>query len=77
MKTFDDIRKVAKDWKFGDVVELTLEREGKEVILPVTLGGKFKEPPLESDIIDVTIAKNEDTTDSQRAIWSGILGNSR
>ena len=77
VKTFDDIRKVAKDWKFGDVVALTLEREGKEVILPVTLGGKFKEPPLESDIIDVTIAKNEDTTDSQRAIWSGILGNSR
>ena len=29
VKTFDDIRKVAKDWKSGDVVELTLEREGR------------------------------------------------
>ena len=76
VKTFGDIRKVARDWKFGDVVELTLEREGKEVILPVTLGGRFKEPPLESDIIDVTITRRRDRTDFQRSIWSGILCNS-
>ena len=31
VKFFDDIRKVAKDWKSGDVVELTLEREGEEL----------------------------------------------
>ena len=76
VKTFDDIRKAARDWKFGDVVELTLEREGKEVILPVTLGGRFKEPPLASDIIDVAITRRRDRTDFQRSIWSGILCNS-
>ena len=55
VKFFDDIRKVAKDWKSGDVVELTLEREGEEIILPVTLGGDTsKRPPLEAGIIDVT-----------------------
>ena len=49
VKTFDDIRKVAKDWKSGDVAKLTLEREGKEIILPVTLGGDpFEKPPLET-----------------------------
>ena len=75
VKTFDDIRKAAKDWKSGDVVKLALEREGKEIILPVTLGGDPSEkPPLEAGIIDVTITKRTDRTDLQRAIWSGILG---
>ena len=75
VKTFDDIRKVAKDWKSGDVVKLTLKREGKEIILPVTLGGDPSEkPPLETGPIDVTLTKRTDRTDSQRAIWSGILG---
>ena len=75
VKTFDDIRKIAKDWRSGDVVELTLEREGEEIILPVTLGGDTsKRPPLEAGIIDVTITKKADSTDLQRAIWLGILG---
>ena len=78
VKTFDDIRKAAKDWKSGDVVELTLEREGKEIILPVTLGGDAsKSPPLEVDTIDVTITKRADSTDSQHAVLAGILGGSR
>ena len=73
--TFDDIRKVARDWKSGDVVELTLEREGEEVTRPVTLGGDTsKKPPLEADTIDVTITKRADSTDAQRAILAGILG---
>ena len=76
VKFFDDIRRAAKEWKPGDVVELTLEREGKEIILPVTLGGDAsKKPPLEAGPIDVTITKKTDRTESQRAIWSGILGN--
>ena len=76
VKTFGDIRKVAKDWKPGDVVELTLEREGEEIILPVTLGGDAsKEPPLEAGPIDVSITKRTDSTDFQRLIWSGMLGN--
>ena len=75
VKTFDDIRKAAKDWKPGDVVKLTLEREGEEIILPVTLGGDAsKKPPLEAGPIDVTITKSADNTESQRTIWSGILG---
>ena len=78
VRTFDDIRRVAKDWKVGDVVELTLQRVGAEIILPVTLGGDTsKSPPLEADTIDVTITKRTEMSDSQRAIWSGMLGNSR
>ena len=78
VKTFDDIRKAAKEWKPGDVVELILEREGEEVTLPVILkGDTSKKPPLEADTIDVTITKSADNTESQRAIWSGMLGNSR
>ena len=74
VKFFDDIRKIAKDWRSGDVVELTLKREGKEIILPITLAGDTsKRPPLETGIIDVTITKRTDNTDLQRAIWSGIL----
>ena len=76
VRTSDDIRKAAMDWKSGDVVELTLEREGEEIILPVTLGGDAsKSPPLEADTIDVTITKRTERSDLQRAIWSGILGN--
>ena len=76
VKFFDDIRKAAKDWKPGDLVELTLEREGKEIILPVTLGGDAsKEIPLEAGPIDVTLTKRTDSTESQCAIWSGMLGN--
>lgn len=74
VKTRDDIRRAAKDWRSGDVVELTLEREGEEIVLPVTLeGDASKEPPLESDVIDVTITKRTDSTESQRSIWSEIL----
>ncbi len=75
VKMFDDIRRVAKNWKSGNVVELTLEREGEEIILPVTLAGDTsKKPPLEADTIDVTITKRADSTDSQHAILTGILG---
>ena len=75
VKTFDDIRKVAKDWKSGDAVTLNLKREDKEIILPITLSGDAsKKPPLDTGVIDVTITKSEDSTESQRAIWLGILG---
>ncbi|MDE0011220.1 MAG: sigma-70 family RNA polymerase sigma factor [Candidatus Poribacteria bacterium] len=78
VKTFKDIREVAKDWKSGDVVALTLKRNGGEVILPVTLGGDAsKGPPLDAGNIDVTIRKREDSTELERSVLSGILGNSR
>ena len=78
VKTFEDIRKVAKDWKSGDVVQLTLVREDEEIVLPVTLrGDASKKPPLEADTIDVTITKRAERSDLQHAIWSGMLGNSR
>ena len=78
VETFDDIRQVAVDWKSGDVVALTLEREGEEIILPVTLGGDTsKGPPLEAGPIDVTITKKVDSTAPQRAILTGILGGHR
>ena len=75
VKFFDDIRKTAKDWKPGDVVELTLQREGENVNLPITLAGDpSKSLPLEPGPIDVTITKKADSTESQRAIWAGMLG---
>ena len=77
VKTFDDIRRVAKDWRSGDVIELTLDRDGEEIILPITLGGTSEKPPLETGIIDVTIRRRENSTEAQQAIWSGILGNSQ
>ena len=77
VRFFDDIRKVAKDWKPGDVVELTLERAGEEITLPITLAGDPSEkPPMEPGPIDVSITKSADRTALQRAIWSGMLGNS-
>ena len=75
VKFFDDIRKVAKDWKPGDVVEITVERKGENVTLPITLAGDPSEsPPLEPGPIDVSITKRADSTALQRAIWSGMLG---
>ena len=75
VKTFDDIRNAAKDWKPGDMVELTVERGGENVTLPITLTGDPSEsPPLEPGPIDVTITKRADCTELQRTIWSGILG---
>ena len=75
VKFFDDIRKIAKDWKPGDVVELTVERDGENVNLPITLAGDPSEsPPLEPGPIDVSITKRVDSTTLQRDIWAGILG---
>ena len=72
--TFSDIGKVAKGWKSGDEVVLTLERGGKKITLLVTLGGTSGQLPLEADIVAVTITKGADGTALQRDIWSGILG---
>ena len=78
VKFFDDIRKVSKDWKPGDVVELTVEREGENVPLPITLAGDPSEsPPLEPGPIDVSIRKRADCTELQRTIWSDMVGNVR
>ena len=78
VKTFKDIREVAKDWRSGDVVALTLKRKGEGIILPVTLGGDAsKRLPLEAGNIDVTIRKREDGTELERSILFGILGNGR
>ena len=75
--TFNDIGKVAKGWKSGDEVVLTLERGSKEITLSVTLGGTSGQPPLETGIVAVTITKRRDSTDAQHAIFSGILGGSQ
>ena len=58
------------------MVELTLERAGEYVTLPITLAGDPSEkPPMEPGPIDVSITKSADRTALQRAIWSGMLGN--
>ena len=74
VKTFNGIRDAAKDWKGGDVIKLTLARNGEEITLPVTLGGPSDKIPMEAADIDVTITKKADNTELQRAIWSGMLG---
>lgn len=56
------------------MVELTLKREGKEITLSVTLEGTSEKPLLEADIVDITITERTDRTNSQCAIWAGILG---
>ncbi len=77
MTTFDDVRRVAKDWKCGDVVALTLERKDEEITLPTTLGGMPGKPPHEAASINIAITQKPDSTEAQRAIWAGILGNNR
>ena len=77
VKTFNDIRDAAKDWKGGDIIKLTLERKGEEITLPVTLGGPSEKPPMEAKDIEVTITKRADSTDLQRSILAGILGSSQ
>ncbi len=74
VKTFNDIRKVAKDWKIGDKVELTLERKGEKITLPIKLGGTSDKPPMVFSGVNVTITKKENSTNAQRAILAAILG---
>ena len=77
VKTFNDIRDAAKEWKGGDIIKLTLERNGEEITLPVTLGGPSEKPPMEAKDVDVTITKRADSTDFQRSVLAGILGSRR
>jgi predicted metalloprotease with PDZ domain len=77
VKTFDDIRRLAKDWNSGDIVTLTLERDGKEIILPTTLGGMSGKPPHEAVSVNINITPKIDRTEAQRVIWTGILGHNQ
>ena len=77
VNTFNDVRGVAKDWGTGDVVELTLERDGETITLPVTLGGTSEKPPIGLDLASVSISKMADSTNFQRAILSSILGDNQ
>ncbi|MBI1930366.1 PDZ domain-containing protein [Candidatus Poribacteria bacterium] len=80
VKTFEDMRRAAKDWKVEDPVELTLLRKGEKVTVTVTLGGtpeKYKTHEKHRTTqreVSVTITQRMDITDSQQAILSGILG---
>ena len=77
VNSFSGMAKLTKDWKSGDVVALTLERGGEKITFPVTLGGTSEKLPIEEGAVSVAISKSADSTDSQRAILSGILGDSR
>lgn len=71
VKTFDDMRRAARGWKSDDEVELTILRKGKRIKIPVILGGTATSVG-ERDV-SVTITKRKNTTESQRAILSGVL----
>ena len=77
VKTFKDITKVAKDWNIDDRVELTLERKGEKITLPIKLDGTSDKPPMVFSGVNVTIAKKENSTNAQRAILTALLGYSR
>ena len=77
VNSFSGMAKLAKDWKSGDVVALTLERNGEKITLPVTLGGTAEELPIEVGAMSVTISIGADSTDFQRAILAGILGDNQ
>ena len=77
VKTFNDLRRLAKDWNAGDLVALTLQRNGEEIIMSITLGGTTEELPMEIENVNVILTKRADSTDSQRAIWTDILGSRR
>ena len=77
VSSFSGMAKLVKDWKSGDVVELTLERSGETITLPVTLGGTVEGLPIEEGVVSVAISKSADSTDFQRSILDGILGDSR
>ena len=73
---FEDIAKLAKDWHSGDVVELTIGRSDTEITRSVTLGGTSEKPPLDAGLVDVTVTKRANSTAAQRAVLTGILGES-
>ena len=77
VRTFNDVRNAAKDWKGGDVIKLRLERNGEKITLPITLGGPSEKPPMEAKDVGVTITKRADSTDFQRSVLAGILGSSQ
>ena len=77
VNSFSGMAKLAKDWKSGDVVKLTLERGGETITLPVTLGGTAEELPIEEGVVSVAISKSADSIGFQRSILDGILGSRR
>ena len=77
VKTFNDLRRLAKDWNAGDVVALTLQRKDEEIIMSITSSGTTEKPPMEIENVNVTLTKRADSTDSQRAIWADILESRR
>ena len=77
VNSFSDIAKLAKRWKSGDAVVLTLERDGETITRPVTLGGTSEELPIEEGVVSVAVSKSADSTDFQRSILAGILGSRR
>lgn len=77
VNSFSDMAKLTKGWKSGDVVELTLERSGETITLPVTLGGTAGELPIEEGVVSVAISKSADSTGFQRSILAGMLDSLR
>ena len=76
IRTSKELRKLAKEWKSGDVLELTygeLEQDDKYKTEQVTLSGILENPPTMPEV-SVRITKMEKITELQRAILAGILG---
>jgi hypothetical protein len=73
VETFKDLQRIAKDWKPGDKIELTLKRNHVQMTMDITLGGEGQEVPLEREV-NVSLEKKSQLNNSQRAILSGIIG---
>ena len=69
-----ELRKIAKEWKSGDAIELTYieTEEDNYVTKPVTLDELPVNPPTTPEIV-VQITENKQMTKLQRAIFTDIL----
>ena len=71
---YKELRKIAKEWKSGDIVELTYTETGEDgyVTKPVTIGELPVNPPTTPEIV-VQITESAEMTKLQRDILTDIF----
>jgi predicted metalloprotease with PDZ domain len=74
VKTHDDIRNIAENWKSGNQVTLTLKRGNREITIVIILGGEKGKVIMERTV-EVTITKKKKITNKEQSILLGILNN--
>ncbi len=72
--TLKEFRKIAMNWKPGEVVTLIYMDNGKPIATTTELKGVLEVPPTESELV-VHITEKTDKTKLQRAIYKSIINN--